>query len=62
MAYPYEYFNSFDYYEKPVDNLKKEDFWKKLKSSYASLEEIESTKEKFKFNNIKKGDILKEYT
>ena len=26
LAYPYEYFNSIDDYQKPVDNLKKEDF------------------------------------
>ena len=27
LAYPYQYFNSFDDYQKPVDNLKKKDFF-----------------------------------
>ena len=31
LAYPYQYFNSIDEYKKPVDNLKKEDFFSKLK-------------------------------
>ena len=29
LAYPYEYFNSIDDCQKPVDNLKKEDFFNK---------------------------------
>ena len=29
LANPYEDFNSFDDYDKPVDNLKKEDFFSK---------------------------------
>ena len=31
LAYPYEYFNSFDDYQKSVDNLEKEHFFSKLK-------------------------------
>ena len=31
LAYPYEYFNNIDEYQKPVDNLKKEYFFSKLK-------------------------------
>ena len=31
-AYPYEYFNNIDDYQKPVNNLKKEDFFSKLKN------------------------------
>ena len=31
LVYPYEYFNNFDDYQKPLDNLKKEDFFSKLK-------------------------------
>ena len=31
LAYPYEYFESIDDYQKPVDNLQKEDFFSKLK-------------------------------
>ena len=32
LAYPYEYFNSLEDYQKPVDNLKKEEFFRKLKN------------------------------
>ena len=32
LDYPYEYFNSIDEYKKPVNNLKKEDFFNKLKN------------------------------
>ena len=31
LAHPFEYFNSLDDYQKPVDNLEKEDFFSKLK-------------------------------
>ena len=31
LAYPYEFFNSIDDYQQSVDNLKKEDFFSKLK-------------------------------
>ena len=34
LAYPYEYFNCFDDYQKPVDNLKEEDFLSKIKNDY----------------------------
>ena len=33
LAYPYEYFNSIDDYQKPVDNLKQEDYFSKLKKN-----------------------------
>ena len=36
LAYPYEYFHSIDDYQKPVDNLKKDDFFSKLKNDYPS--------------------------
>ena len=45
LAYPYEYFNSIDDYQKPIDNLMKEDFFSKLKNDYPSDEELERTKE-----------------
>ena len=33
LAYPFEHFNSFvDDYQKPVDNLRKEDFFSKIKN------------------------------
>ena len=58
LAYPYEYFNSIDDYKKPVDNLKKEDFFGKLKNDYPADEEIERTKEIIKLFNIKDGGEL----
>ena len=36
-AYPYEHFNSTDEYQKPVDNLKKENFFSKLKNKCPSV-------------------------
>ena len=36
LAYPYEYVNSIDDYQKPVNSLKKEDFFSKLKNDYPS--------------------------
>ena len=43
LAYPYENFNSIDDYQKPVNNLKKEHFFSKLKSGYPDDKEIERT-------------------
>ena len=58
LEYPYEYFNNIDGYKKPVDNLKKEDFFSKLKNDYPNDEEIERTKEIIKLFNIKDGEEL----
>ena len=58
LAYPYEYFNSIDDYKKPVDNLKKEDFFSKLKKDYPDDDEIERTKEIIELFNIKDGGEL----
>ena len=58
VAYPYQYFNSIDDYQKPVDNLKKEDFFSKLTNKYLDDEEIERTKEIIKVFNIKNGEEL----
>ena len=55
LAYPYEYFNSIDDYQKPVDNLKKEDFFSKLKNKCPDYEEIERTMDIIKKFNIKNG-------
>ena len=60
MAYPYEYFNNIDDYQKPVDNLKKEDFFSKLKNKYPDDVEIERTMEIIKKFNIKNGEELTE--
>ena len=43
IAYPYEDFNSVDDYQKPVDNLKEEDFFNQLKNKCPDDEEIERT-------------------
>ena len=60
MAYPYEYFNILDDYQKPVDNLKKEDFFSKLKNKCPDDEEIERIKEIIKKFNIKNGEEITE--
>ena len=44
LAYPHEYFNSIDDYQKPVDILKKRDFSSKIKNGYPDDKEIEQTK------------------
>ena len=59
LAYPYEYFNSIEEYQKPVDNLKKEHFFNKLKNAYPDDEEIKRTK-KNKIFGIKNGEKLTE--
>ena len=58
LAYPYEYFNSIDDYKKPVDNIKREYFFSKLKNDYPDDDEIERTKEIIKLFNIKYGEEL----
>ena len=35
LAYPYEHFDNIDDYQNPLDNLKKENFFSKLKFDYA---------------------------
>ena len=42
LAYSYQYFNSINDYQKPVDNLKKEDFFSKLKNECPDDDEIEN--------------------
>ena len=58
LAYPYQYFNNFDDYKKPVDKLKKEDFFSKLKNDYPDDDEIERTEQIFKMFDIKKGEEI----
>ena len=60
LAHPYDYFNSLDHYRKPVDNLKKENFFSKLKDKCADDEEMERTKENIKLFDIKNGEELKQ--
>ena len=56
LAYSYEYFNSIDDYQKPVEILKKEDFFSKLKNGYPNDEEIERTMDINKKFNYKNGE------
>ena len=58
LAYPYQYFNSINDYQKPVDKIKKEDFFSKLKNDYPDDDEIERTKEIIKLFDIKNGEEL----
>ena len=60
LAYPYEYFNSIEDYKKPVHNLKKEDFFSKLKNKCPSDEKIQGTKEIIEIFFIKNGEELSE--
>ena len=53
LAFPYEYFNSIDDYKKPVNNLKKADFFSKLKNKCLDFEEIRRTMDIIK-NSISK--------
>ena len=58
LAYPYECFNSLYVYQKPVDNITKEDFFSNLKNIYHDYNEIERTKGFSKLFNIKIGEEL----
>ena len=60
LAYPYEYFNCIDDYQKPVDNLKKEDFFSKLKNKCPDDDKIQRTMDIIKRFNIKNGEELTE--
>ena len=60
LVYPYEFFNSIEDYQKSVNDLKKEDFFSKLKNGYPDDEEIERTMDIFKLFNFKKGEELTE--
>ena len=60
LAYPNEYFKSIDDYKKPVFNIKKEDFFSKLKDDYPSDKEIERTMIIFKRLKIENGEELTE--
>ena len=60
LAYPDEFFKCIEYDPKPVDLLKKEDFFSKLKNKCPDDEEIERTKEIIKILGIKNGEELTE--
>ena len=58
LAYPYEFFNRIEDYQKPVDNLKKEHFFSKLKNKCPDDEEIERTMNIIDKFNIRNGEEL----
>ena len=60
LAYPYEYFNSIDDYQKPVNNLKKEHFFSKLKNDYPDDGEIQRTWDSVEKFNSRNGEELTE--
>ena len=60
LAYLYEYFNSIDDYQKPVNNLKKEHFFSKLKNKCPDDQEIQRTMDIIERFNIKNGEGLTE--
>ena len=60
LAYLYEFFICFEDYQKPLNNLKKEDFFSKLKNKCPDDEEIEQTKKIIKLFDIKNGEELTE--
>ena len=60
LAYAYEYFCSIDDYQKPVNNLKKEHFFSKLKNKCPDDEEIQRTMDIIERFNIKNGEELTE--
>ena len=61
LAHPYQYFKSNDDYQKPVDNIKKEDFFSKLKNECPDDDEVERTKEILKLFDIKNGEELTKF-
>ena len=58
LADPYEYFDSIDDYQKPVDNIKKENFFSKLKNGYPDDEKIQRTMDIIEKFNIKNGEEI----
>ena len=58
LAYPYEY--SIDDYQKPVNNLTKENFFSKLKNKCPDDEEVQRTMDIIKRFNNKNGEELTE--
>ena len=60
LAYPFEFFNCIEDYQKPLDNLTKKDFFSKLKNKCPDDEEIERAKEIIKKIDFKNGEELTE--
>ena len=60
IAYPYEYFNSFEEYEVPFDKIDKKNYYNRLTNGYANEEEIERTIKIIDIFKIKNGKELTE--
>ena len=60
QAYPYKFFNSIDDYQKPVNILKKEDFFSKSKNKCPDDDEREQTMDIIDKFNIKNAEELTE--
>ena len=60
LAYPYEYFNTIEDYNKPVGNLENKDFFSKLKNKCPDDNKIDRTREINKKFKIKDGKELTE--
>ena len=60
LAYPCEYFNSIDDYQKLVRNLEKQDFFSKLKNKSPDDKEIQRTMDVIKRFNMEDGEELTE--
>ena len=58
LAYQYEFFKCIEVYRKPIDNLKKEDFFSILKNADPYDEGIERTKQFIKLFKITNGEEL----
>ena len=56
FAYAYECFKSIDGYQKPGNNLQKQNFFSKIKNKFPSDKEKERTKENINLFNFKNGD------
>ena len=60
LAYPYDFFNCIEYFQKSVFNLKKEHVFSKLKNDYPKTEEIERSNEIIEKFIHKNGEELTE--
>ena len=58
IAYPYQPFNGIDDYKKPVDYLKKEDFFSKLRNKCPGDDERERTEEIIDMFDFKNGEEI----
>ena len=58
LTCPYEDFNITDDFQKPVDNLKKEDIFNNLRDNCIDKNEIQRTKQIFEILNNKSGEQL----